>query len=95
MPIFLVTPLQHQIAPVRDAVSKVFAPGTSYELQAEAGWLVHYRGTAVELSNHLQITGPTAAIPLGSVLVTSVGSYFGRGPTEMWEWLKTRTEMGS
>ena len=97
MAIYLVTPLAHNADKVKQAVTSNLEAADYLELQARAGWLVKYAGTSVELSRVLGVTpkvisGPTE---IGSVLITSVGSYYGRGPTPMWEWLKTRIESGS
>lgn len=51
-------------------------------------------GTSVEVSNALGLTSadPDFKPTIGSAMVTLVGSYYGRGATTMWEWLKTRFE---
>lgn len=94
MPVFLVTPLGHNADQVGGAVRGKMAPEDFYELQGRSGWLVLFPGTSIELSNHLGVTSsePQAKPGLGSVMITSVGSYYGRGSTAMWEWLKTRFE---
>lgn len=94
MPIYLVTPLADNCDAVSAAVKEAIEQIDAYKLQNEAGWLVSFPGTSVELSNTLKITGqePGTPSPVGSAMVTSIGSYYGRGSTEMWEWLKTRFE---
>ena len=92
MAIYLVTPLAHNADKVRDAITKNIQSENWIELQARAGWFVSYPGTSVELSTEIGVTHKDEASILGSVLITSVGSYYGRGPTPMWEWLKTRFE---
>lgn len=64
------------------------------ELQNQAGFLVSFQGTSIELSNLIGITAADKAQPssLGSAMITTVTSYYGRGPADMWEWLKTRIE---
>jgi hypothetical protein len=63
-------------------------------LQNGRGWLIHFAGTTVELSNLLTITGHEKGAPsqVGSVIVTLVSSYYGIAPTHMWEWVQTRVE---
>lgn len=94
MAVFLVTPLSTNHELLRAAISSKFQAADFYELQAGAGWLVSAPGTTVEVSNHIGITGQAEGQPalLGSALVTNVSSYYGRGPTIMWEWIKTRLE---
>lgn len=94
MPVFLVTPLSSNADQIGAAIKGVFAPENCYELQARAGWLVSHPGTSLEVSNAVGITSPdnSGKPALGSAMVTLVGSYYGRGSTTMWEWLKTRFE---
>ena len=92
MAIYLVTPLAHNVDAVGAAINSHFQPANWLELQGRAGWFVSYPGTSVELSRELGVTPADGKSLLGSVLITSVGSYYGRGPTPMWEWLKTRFE---
>lgn len=65
-----------------------------YELAHGSGWLIRFYGTTTELANRLGITGQAAgekpAVP--SALVTLIAGYHGRGPSEQWEWLKSRME---
>jgi len=76
------------------AVKKKIASAARYELQAKAGWLIEFGGTTVELSEKLGITGQAKGEPviLGSAIIVPITGYYGRGPTDMWEWLKTRVE---
>jgi hypothetical protein len=93
MAIYLITPLIERPEALRAALERLLPAEDRYALPAQRGWLVRFPGTSVELSNHLGITGgPPGQTPLGSALLVPVSSYYGRGPTEMWEWLKTRFE---
>lgn len=97
MPIFQVTPLGPNKAALDKAVVGSIADNDRYQLANNAGWLVHFKGTSVELSSTLGVTGqpPGVASPIGSTLIVPFTSYYGRGSTEMWEWLKTRFESGA
>jgi hypothetical protein len=79
---------------VDEVVTQHIPERDRHKLTGGAGWLISYQGTSVELSNLLGISGQAQGqIPsLSSVLITSIGAYYGRGPTDMWEWLKTRME---
>lgn len=94
MAIFLITPLAHNADKVDAVVLDVVPERDRFKLTGRAGWLVSFSGTSVELSNKLGITGQPEGSPpsLASVLITSVGAYYGRGQADMWEWLKTRME---
>jgi hypothetical protein len=95
MPVFLITPLSQNAVQIGAAVSENFAAEDFQAMQNGAGWLVVFRGTSIELSNLIGITSPDGGRPdpgIGSAMVSSVGSYFGLGPTTMWEWLKARFE---
>lgn len=93
MPIYLVTPLGQNFDKLAAAMESL--PNDSVlPLQAKAGFLVSFEGTTVELSHHLGITAPERpkSSEVGPAMVTAVTSYYGRGPTTMWEWLKNRIE---
>ena len=94
MPIYQVTPLARNLAALKQAVEATQPPMDWKELQGGAGLLIHFSGTTVELSNLLGITGTKTSgkSPVGLAILVSVGSYYGLGSTEMWEWLKTRIE---
>ena len=95
MPIYIAVPLAPNSALLDAAVTKHFLdPTDKYKLQNDRGWLLRFDGTTVELSNKLEITGQAKGdtSPVGSAIVVPVTSYFGRGPTDMWEWIKTRLE---
>ena len=95
MPIYIAVPLTPDSAALNAAVEKFIPSATDrYKLQSDRGWLIKFSGTTVELSNHLELTGQEAghASPIGSAIIVPVSGYYGRGPTDMWEWLKTRFE---
>ncbi|GAA0568450.1 hypothetical protein [Caenispirillum bisanense] len=54
-------------------------------------WLVADDCTAKELSDKLGITSGKS----GSAVVTKIGSYYGRAPTNIWDWVKTKWESHS
>ena len=47
-------------------------------------WLVSYEGTSKMLSDELGISDGAN----GTGAVFSIGGYYGRAPTDIWEWLK-------
>ena len=51
-------------------------------------WLVAGKGTAKEVSDQLGISEGENGI--GIVFRTE--GYFGRAPSDIWEWIKTKTE---
>lgn len=96
MPVFLVVPLTSgAVAPLNEAVQKAFESEADRKpLPDNRGWLVRFSGTSQEVSNKIGITGQKdgekAVIP--SAIVTAIGGYFGRAPTDVWEWIKSRME---
>lgn len=94
MQIFLVVPLTTSTAAINAAVERGIDQRNRYHLQEDKGWLVGFDGTTIEVSNHLGITGQEKGTPnlVGSAIVVPVTTYYGRGSTDMWEWLKTRLE---
>lgn len=97
MAIFQVTPLASNADRLAQAVAATIQEDSRYELPNNAGWLVNFKGTSMELSHVLGLTGQPEGTPatLGSVLITSIISYYGRASADMWEWLKTRFESAS
>lgn len=97
MAIFLITPLASNIEKIDAVVTARLPERDRFKLAGRGGWIVAFSGTSLELSNSLGITGQPDGTPpsLASVLITSVGTYYGRGSADMWEWLKTRFEAAS
>ncbi|MDP9893207.1 hypothetical protein J2W32_001488 [Variovorax boronicumulans] len=96
MAIYMLVPIANNAAALALAVTSHIPDGDRYKIANNAGWFVKFAGTAVELSNRIGVTGQVdnAPTPVGSTIVTHVTSYYGRGATDMWEWLKTRMESG-
>lgn len=94
MSIFLVTPLANNADALGAAIAAHMEAGDFYPLMNMAGWFVEHKGTTVELSSVIGITGhpPGEKSKIGSALVTPITSYYGIGPSDMWEWLKSRLE---
>jgi len=95
MAIYIAVPLTPTSDALNNAVlRRIESPADRYQLQSERGWLIRFNGTSVELSNRIGITGqePGETSPVGSAIIAPVSAYYGRGPAEMWEWLKTRLE---
>lgn len=51
-------------------------------------WLIASSGTAQELSNKLGVTEGD----LGSTIIFSTAGYYGRAPSNIWEWIKAKLE---
>jgi hypothetical protein len=95
MPIFLVIPLKSDSSSLDIAVNKAIKDESSkFKLQADRGWLIKHEGTTTDISNFIGITGQPEGVAsaVGSAMVVPVSNYYGRGPTDMWEWLKIRIE---
>ena len=94
MAIYIAVPLSPDNSAFDAAVTERIPSHDRYKLQGNRGWLVRYDGTTVEVSHHVGVTSSerSATAPLGSVIFVPVSGYYGRGPTDMWEWLKNRLE---
>lgn len=95
MAIYIAIPLAKSSEALNNVVEEHIAQEDRYHLQDDRGWLIRYKGTSVELSNYIELTGQNAGdpSPAGSAIIVPVTTYYGRGPGEMWEWLKTRIEL--
>lgn len=87
-------PLKPDSSALNAAVISTIPDTARHQLQADRGWLIKYDGTTIELSNHIGISGQADGEPvaIGSALVVPISGYYGRGPNDMWEWLKVRFE---
>jgi hypothetical protein len=92
MPVFIAVPLANNITALDVAVNGAFESKNCYKLQNDSGWLISFDGTTNQLTDALGITGQPKGTPtpVGSTLVSLVGAYYGRGPTDMWEWLSLK-----
>lgn len=96
MPVYLVISLRTDSKPLERAIEAHSALlSDRYRLQEDRGWLIRFGGTSKELSDAIGITGQPEGEPsqVGSALVVPISGYFGLGPVDMWEWLKTRFEL--
>ena len=55
-------------------------------------WLIAAPGTAREVSEKLQLA---PGVEAGAAIVFSMANYYGRAPTEVWEWIRTKAEATS
>lgn len=94
MPVYLAVSLRAEKEPLRASVLAQIPAHDRYELPNNAGWLINYPGTSLELSNQIGVTGQPPNVPsvVGSTIVTAINSYYGRGSADMWDWIKTRME---
>jgi hypothetical protein len=57
-------------------------------------WLVSTTGTAIDLAARLgvyDIKNP-AAPATGNAVIFATSAYFGRAPTNVWDWMKAKLE---
>lgn len=94
MAVYIAVPLTTTSTALNSAVVQHIDQHDRYQLQSERGWLIKFNGTSIELSNHIGLTGQEtgAPSPIGSAIIVPVSTYYGRGPGDMWEWIKTRLE---
>ncbi len=96
MAVYLLVPIAQNADRLDAAVLAHVKEADRYQIANRAGWFVRFGGTSVELGSHLTITGqkPGEPSPVGAVIISLVTSYYGRGNSDMWEWLKLRMEAG-
>jgi hypothetical protein len=59
-------------------------------------WLVSGTGTAADVSAKIgvfDVKNPGAP-PAGNAIIFSTNGYFGRGPSNVWEWIRVKLETG-
>ena len=60
----------------------------------ETQWLISASGTAQEISTRLGISDPVNpnAVGVGVGIVFATSGYFGRAPSNVWEWIRVKLE---
>nr|WP_250809349.1 hypothetical protein [Neorhizobium tomejilense] len=87
MSIFVVFRTKNSNA-VRAALEELF-PRDYLEVQ-DGEFLISANMTAQELSENIGISGGSN----GSAIIFKMASYHGRATTEIWDWIKTKAEVG-
>jgi hypothetical protein len=89
MAIFLVVPTLPEFAALKASIQSQQDAGLVKSFELPRGeFFVSFKGTSQELSDVLKITDGTS----GSAIVSSVGSYYGRAGTNIWEWVQAHWE---
>jgi hypothetical protein len=57
----------------------------------DGSWLISAKGTAKEISDTLGFSSATGSL-IGNGIVFRMDSYFGRAPTNIWDWIKVKIE---
>lgn len=60
-------------------------------------WLVSSSETAIEITAKIGVydeKNPTSP-PTGNAVVFAISSYYGRAPTNIWDWIKSKLEAPS
>jgi hypothetical protein len=65
-------------------------PTDSYEI-GRGQWLVSFSGTSKELYDHLFPDDAVALPKVGGLLILGTTGYWGRSPTDTWEWLANKS----
>jgi hypothetical protein len=84
MTLFVIIPTDPDPIEIEAEIAKLL-PNDSYRLP-QGEWVVRYSGTTQELSNALLITDGSSE----NAVIFAISAYFGRAPTNIWEWVKTR-----
>lgn len=60
----------------------------------ETQWLISSTGTVIEVTAKLGIYDKERSNnpPTGSAIVFAISSYFGRAPTPVWDWIRSKLE---
>lgn len=91
MTIFSVTILSFS-QPVADEIKKAY-PNDHLAISNDQ-YLISTIGTASDVSAKIGLYDPKnpTAPPTGSGIVFSTNGYFGRAPSNVWEWIKAKLE---
>jgi hypothetical protein len=91
MTIFAVLLPGHQPGVV-ESIKRVY-PNDHYGI-TDSQWLISANGTAIDVSAKLGVYDPKNPLTpsSGNAVIFATSSYFGRGPTPIWDWLKAKLE---
>ena len=93
MPLFLIIPRTAGVIPTLDQrVREAYDEKSSLKLDLGA-WVISAAETAGEVANRLEIPGD--AKPLSAIVFGLTGTYTGRAPPAIWDWLKVALERRS
>ena len=78
--------------PIVDAIKREFS--ADHLMLNDTQYLVSATGTAQDLSVKLGLYHPqkSETPPVGSAVVLASSAYFGRAPSNVWEWMKVKLE---
>ncbi len=88
MAIFLIVPITNPQGIERELEALQTAQRVDFIKLPSTGFAVSYTGTTQELSNITGISDGKA----GTAVVAAISSYYGRAPTNIWDWIKSRWE---
>ena len=68
--------------------------GTNALQVTDTQWLVSGTGTAQDVSKKLGVydTAQPSAASTGNAIIFATSGYFGRAPSNIWEWLRVQLE---
>lgn len=86
MALFLIVALEESVPHVDAGISRAFAT-SSYRIEP-GKWFVHSTlQTSKEVSDAIGITADPPAVTNLRGVVVAVKGYYGRGPSDLWEWV--------
>lgn len=88
MAIFLIVPIVNPQRIEQELESLKSGGKLDFITLPSSGFAVSYSGTSQELSTLAGISEGTT----GTGVVASISSYYGRAPTNIWDWIKSRWE---
>lgn len=88
MALFLATPLTENRDRLDHAIAVAIHESDRYRTKSGT-WIIKFEGTSRELSDKVGTTN-TEPTRTESAMYTPISGYYGRGPTDMWEWMKSR-----
>ncbi len=75
--------------PALVAAIKEKFPNNYYQI-TPTQWIISARGTAQQLSDLIGVTGEEK--PIGLAVILAIAGYWGRASTDLWEWMRVKTE---
>ena len=92
MALFVVVALHNSAPAIGKNIAEGF-PDNFYEVEEDKWFVATTLVTAKQVSDKLGITtdDKLPAPPILTGIVIRIGGYFGRGSTDMWEWIAAKS----
>ena len=89
MALYLITAIGESGPAIEKSIAEKYS-GNFYKIDPSKWWVSSPATTSKDLSDQLGITTDPPIVFGTTGIVVAVKGYFGRGPSDMWEWVAAK-----